>query len=131
MTILETERLILRELRTEDKYSLSKVLSDYDSMQYYDHTFNEHEVEEWIKWNIENYATYNCVLWAVILKEDGTFLGDCGIPMQNIDGEVHPRLDFILSKNTVIKVMHQKRQMHVWNMLLMFWGLKRYIHIQL
>lgn len=32
MTILETERLILRELRTEDKYSLSKVLSDYDSM---------------------------------------------------------------------------------------------------
>ncbi|KAA1039540.1 GNAT family N-acetyltransferase [Macrococcus equipercicus] len=98
MTILETERLILRELRTEDKYSLSKVLSDYDSMQYYDHPFNEHEVEEWIKWNIENYATYNCGLWAVILKEDGTFLGGCGITMQNIDGEVLPEIGFHIIK---------------------------------
>ncbi|TDL38304.1 N-acetyltransferase [Macrococcoides bohemicum] len=96
--MIEIESVILRELRTEDKYSLSKVLSDYDSIQYYDHPFNEHEVEEWIKWNIENYATYNCGLWAVILKEDGTFLGDCGITMQNIDGEVLPEIGFHIIK---------------------------------
>ena len=98
MTILETDRLILRELRKEDKFNLSKVLSDSESMQHYGHPFNEHEVEEWIKWNIENYATYNCGLWAIILKEDGTFLGDCGITMQNIDGEVLPEIGFHIIK---------------------------------
>lgn len=98
MAILETERLILRELREDDKANLAKVLSNPISMQYYDHPFNEHEVEEWIKWNIENYATYNCGLWAVILKEDGTFLGDCGITMQNIDGEVLPEIGFHIIK---------------------------------
>ncbi|MEX6013255.1 hypothetical protein [Mammaliicoccus sciuri] len=48
MVILETERLILRELRENDKENLGKVLSDTISMQYYNHPFNEHEVEEWI-----------------------------------------------------------------------------------
>ncbi|QUR94613.1 GNAT family N-acetyltransferase [Macrococcoides canis] len=98
MTILETERLILRKLYPQDKECLTKVLSDSESMQFYDHPFNEHEVEEWIKWNIENYAIYNCGLWAVILKEDGTFLGDCGITMQNIDGEVLPEIGFHIIK---------------------------------
>lgn len=96
--IIETERLILRELRNRDAVLLSKVLSNEESMQYYDHPFNEHEVEEWIKWNIENYTAYNCGLWAVILKENGTFLGDCGITMQNIDGEVLPEIGFHIIK---------------------------------
>ncbi|WP_302054736.1 GNAT family N-acetyltransferase [Macrococcus epidermidis] len=47
---------------------------------------------------MENYATYNCGLWAVILKEDGTFLGDCGITMQNIDGEVLHEIGFHIIK---------------------------------
>ena len=98
LVIVETKRLILRELREDDKENLAKVLSDPISMQYYNHPFNEHEVEEWINWNIENYATYNCGLWAVILKEDGTFLGDCGITMQNIDGEILPEIGFHIIK---------------------------------
>ena len=96
--IIKTERLILRELHNQDVVLLSKVLSDEESMQFYDHPFNEHEVEEWINWNIGNYATYNCGLWAVVLKEDGTFLGDCGITMQNIDGEVVPEIGFHIIK---------------------------------
>lgn len=98
MSVIETERLILRELRIVDKKDLAKVFSDSLSMQYYDHPFNEHEVEEWLNWNIENYTTYNCGLWAVILKEDGTFLGDCGITMQNIDGEILPEIGFHIIK---------------------------------
>lgn len=80
MSMIETEQLILRELRLEDKNDLAKVLSNPESMQYYDHPFCE-EVQKWIEWNIENYASYSCGLWAVILKEDGTFLGECGITM--------------------------------------------------
>ncbi|WP_245392985.1 GNAT family N-acetyltransferase [Staphylococcus coagulans] len=62
-------------------------------MQYYDHPFSEEEVQKWIEWNIENYA-----LWAVILKEDGTFLGGCDITMQNIYGDVLPEIGFHIIK---------------------------------
>ncbi|TDL94304.1 N-acetyltransferase [Macrococcus brunensis] len=48
MSVMETERLILRELRIEDKDDLAKVFSDPESMQYYDHPFSKEEVENWI-----------------------------------------------------------------------------------
>ena len=50
-----TERLILRELTLNDKLELSKILSDKESMRYYDHPYSEKEVENWIEWNIDNY----------------------------------------------------------------------------
>lgn len=52
LKIIETERLYLRKLVMEDKNELSKVLTDFEFMQYYPHTFNEDEVENWIQWNI-------------------------------------------------------------------------------
>ena len=37
-------------------------------------------------------------LWAVILKETGEFIGDCGITMQNIDGELLPEIGYHIHK---------------------------------
>lgn len=94
MKIIETERLYLRELLISDKNELRKVLSDSQSMQFYPHPFSDDEVENWIQWNIENYRKYRHGLWAVILKEGEVFVGDCGITMQNIDGEIVPEIGF-------------------------------------
>ncbi|RDW17298.1 GNAT family N-acetyltransferase [Oceanobacillus chungangensis] len=99
MKILETERLYLRELVLEDAQALSKVLSDPESMQYYTEPFNMEKVESWIQWNIDNYKRYNHGLWAVILKDGGKFLGDCGITMQLIDKETVPEIGFHIIKN--------------------------------
>ncbi|MCM3630403.1 GNAT family N-acetyltransferase [Paenibacillus glycanilyticus] len=97
--ILETERLYLRELEIGDKYELSKVLSDPVAMQFYPRPFNNEKVEEWIKRNIENYKKYKHGLWAVILKEDGKFIGDCGITMQTIETEIVPEIGFHINKD--------------------------------
>ncbi|MRI66392.1 GNAT family N-acetyltransferase [Gracilibacillus thailandensis] len=99
MKIMETERLYLRELKLEDTEKLSKVLSDPEAMQYYPEPFNIKKVEKWIQWNIENYQTYNHGLWAVVLKNDDTFIDDCGITMQNIEGETVPEIGFHIIKN--------------------------------
>jgi|SRR5690554_4674075 len=96
--IIETERLYLRELVPEDKINLMKVLSDPESMVYYPHPFSEQEVENWIFWNIENYKQYQHGLWAVILKKDELFIGDCGITMQNIENETVPEIGFHIIK---------------------------------
>ena len=83
--IIETERLKLRELTLDDTDKLALVLSDPQSMKFYPHPFSREEVEHWIKWNIENYKKYGFGLWAVIEKESGEFIGDCGITMQQVD----------------------------------------------
>jgi RimJ/RimL family protein N-acetyltransferase len=67
-------------------------------MTYYPHAFNAKEVENWIFWNIENYKKYNHGLWAVIQKNNKTFLGDCGITMQNIAGDIVPEIGFHIIK---------------------------------
>ncbi|MCG8452396.1 MAG: GNAT family N-acetyltransferase [Spirochaetales bacterium] len=92
--ILETPRLILRELTIEDAPSLAQVLSNEEAMRFYPHAFSLKEVENWIHWNLTNYVQDGFGLWAVLSKEDGTFLGDCGITMQDIEGSRHPELGY-------------------------------------
>lgn len=94
MYILETPRLYLRELRPDDQAELSKVLSDPVSMQYYPHPFSAEEVRCWILKNIDRYHSPGFGLWAVILKDSDTFVGDCGITLQNIDGELLPEIGY-------------------------------------
>ena len=94
MKITETERLYLRKLRHGDEDEFKKVLSDPVSMQFYPHPFCDKEVERWVRWNLENYATLQHGLWAVILKQGETFLGDCGITMQTIEQETVTEIGF-------------------------------------
>jgi RimJ/RimL family protein N-acetyltransferase len=89
-----TERLGLRELAPADAADLLRVLSDPDSMAHYPKPFSADEVCAWIKRNIDRYARDGFGLWAVIRKADGAFLGDCGITLQNIDGEILPEVGF-------------------------------------
>ncbi len=96
--ILETERLTLRELKLSDKDNLYKILSDEETMKYYPSPFSEDKVENWIKWNIENYNKYGHGLWAVILKDNNQFIGDCGITMQEIDGEILAEVGYHINK---------------------------------
>lgn len=53
---IETERLVLREMRAEDYDALYAVLADSDIMQHYPYTFEEARVRGWIARNIERYT---------------------------------------------------------------------------
>ena len=54
--ILETERLLLREMVDEDYSSLQKVISDPENMKPYNQSYNEQEVWKWINWCKASYA---------------------------------------------------------------------------
>ncbi len=96
--ILTTERLILREMTLKDKTDLMVILSDKETMRCYQHPFSAIEVENWINWNINNYSKYNHGLWAVILKSDNIFIGDCGITIQQIDQNKVPEIGYHINK---------------------------------
>lgn len=95
---IETERLYLRELAESDFDSLYNVLADSDIMKHYPYTFDEKRVKNWIAKNIERYNIFGFGLWAVILKETGQFIGDCGITMQNINGSIKPEIGYHTGK---------------------------------
>lgn len=99
MVILETERLILREMIEEDLEALYKILGDSDIMQHYPYTFDKTRVKEWINKNIERYQIFGFGLWAVCLKETGEMIGDCGLTMQLINGQIKPEIGYHIRRD--------------------------------
>ena len=97
--ILETERLILREYTTDDFPELYRLLSDPETMQHYPKPYDENGTRRWIDWNLRNYQEHGFGLWAMELKETGTFIGDCGITMQKIDSVWLPEIGYHIHKD--------------------------------
>ena len=96
--ILETSRLILREYTSDDFEAIFEILSDAETMRHYPKTYYEEMTRLWIERNIQRYKEYSFGLWAVTLKETGEFIGDCGITIQNIDGEFLPEIGYHIHK---------------------------------
>lgn len=92
--IIETERLFLREMKENDFDALYEVLAVSDIMRHYPYTFDESRVRNWIQRNIERYRIFGFGLWAVCLKETGEMIGDCGLTMQFINGEIKPEIGY-------------------------------------
>lgn len=95
---LETERLILREMTYEDFDALKAIISDKETMSFYESPYDDNGVDRWIKWNIENYKSFGFGLFAVILKDTGEFIGDTGITIQLIDGWYRPEIGYHFNK---------------------------------
>ena len=92
--VLETERLFLRELREDDFEALRRVLGDSDIMCHYPYTFDDARVRRWIGRNRERYRVFGFGLWAVCRKDTGELIGDCGLTMQLIDGQIRPEIGY-------------------------------------
>ena len=92
--VIETERLLLREMTDDDFTALYEVLSDAKIMQHYPYAFDEKRVREWIERNIQRYRVLGFGLWAVCLKKSDEVIGDCGLTMQHINGEIKPEIGY-------------------------------------
>jgi RimJ/RimL family protein N-acetyltransferase len=85
MLLLTTSRLLLRELMPDDAPALHAVLGDPENMVWYPHPLSGAEVETWIARQSERYASGTGLL-AMILKEAGELIGDCGPVWQEVEG---------------------------------------------
>jgi len=97
--VLETERLLLREMNMGDYDALYKILADSDIMRHYLYTFDERRVRGWIERNMERYLRDGFGLWAVCLKDTGEMIGDCGLTLQNIEGEMLPEIGYHICRD--------------------------------
>ena len=95
---IATERLILRELTEQDVPSLYEILSDPETMKYYPAPYDLKGTEGWVNYSRNSYAKNGFGLWAMTLKADGSFIGQCGLHYTNIDGEKVPEIGYHVNK---------------------------------
>jgi RimJ/RimL family protein N-acetyltransferase len=85
MIILETARLVLREMTWDDVDNLQGIFSDPEAMRYYPKTKSIEETLDWIEWNRASYRAFRFGLWIALLKDSQTFAGQCGLVMQRVE----------------------------------------------
>lgn len=96
--IIETKRLYLRKLQISDINALRDILQDKEVMYAYEHGFSKEEVISWYNKQIERYNKYGFGLWAVILKSNGKFIGQCGITYQEYKEHLVYETGYLLKK---------------------------------
>ena len=97
--ILTTPRLALRPLQDTDFDALCETLQDPQAMKAYEHGFSKEEVSCWLSKQQARYAQDGVGLWAVTDRENGIFLGQCGITMQEWDGRRVPEIGYLFAKH--------------------------------
>ena len=85
--ILETPRLCLRELKQSDFDSLCLILRDEETMYAYEGAFTAAEAHQWLDRQLSRYQQWGFGLWAVVLKDSGEMIGQCGLTLQLWKGE--------------------------------------------
>jgi RimJ/RimL family protein N-acetyltransferase len=96
--MIETKRIILRNQTLNDLNDLYQILSDKETMKYYPKPYTKEATKNWIIGNINSYRKNGFGLWAVVLKFNNKFIGQCGITNQNIDGKIVPEIGFHINK---------------------------------
>ena len=96
---IKTVRLFLREMDRNDFDALYKVLTDTETMRHYPYAFDEARVSGWIERNKNRYRENGFGLWAVCLKETGEMIGDCGLTLQTINGNVLPEIGYHIRRD--------------------------------
>jgi RimJ/RimL family protein N-acetyltransferase len=91
--VLETKRMWLREMSRDDVDALLRVFGDQETMRYYPAPFTRDQVEGWIDWNLANYERHGYGLWALVLKETGEVIGDCGLTWQRVGYKAERELE--------------------------------------
>ena len=96
--ILETDRLLLRQLTMADTEKLHRVLSDPIAMTHYPRPFDREMTIRWIDRNLQSYAELGFGLWAVVHKKDAKLIGDCGLTLQSVDGIAELEIGYHISR---------------------------------
>jgi len=84
---IETLRLQMRRMTSDDAPALLTVFSDPEVMRFYTAPFDAQRMQRWVDWNQRSYAEHGYGLWALILRATGELIGDCGLVNQQVDGK--------------------------------------------
>lgn len=84
---LTTERLRFRNLELADAITWEEFLSNSEAVKFFPPvTGIKQGAVEWLEKSLKRYATDGFGLYALIEKNTNTFVGQCGLMIQEVDG---------------------------------------------
>ncbi len=95
-TILETPRLILRELVPDDLDFVATMLADPRVSRYYERTFSRADAEVWLERQLDRYRRDGHGLWLVVERDTATPIGQVGLAFQDVEGALQPEIGWLL-----------------------------------
>lgn len=94
--MIETDRLILRQMQWDDLSDLEEMLFDPRVMYAYEYTFTEQDAKVWLERQLNRYEQFGFGLWAMVEKESGEMVGQAGITWQECEGEKVLEIGYLL-----------------------------------
>jgi ribosomal-protein-alanine N-acetyltransferase len=94
--ILETSRLILREMEPIDLDFIAEMLGNAEVMRYWPKCYSREEAKEWLLRQLERYLKDGYGYWLVLKKETKQPVGQVGLLSMKIDGREEIGLGYII-----------------------------------
>ena len=95
--ILSTPRLLLREITLADLPGLYRIFSDPVCMRFYPAPKSYSETQAWFQeLAFDSYVQNGFGLWAVIRRDTGEPIGDCGLTLQRTPAGYEPEAGYHL-----------------------------------
>ncbi len=96
--ILETPRLLLRELSPGDLDFVAELLADPEVMHFWPKTYTRDEAEEWIRRHAERYTRDGYGYWLALDKISGQPIGQAGLLAQQVDGVAETGIGYMIHR---------------------------------
>lgn len=92
---IETARLWLRPMQQDDFTALLQIFTDPQVMAAFGgELFTPAQMQGWLDRNLAHQAEFGYGLFAVIHKDDGLLIGDCGLEQMHVAGEPAAELGY-------------------------------------
>jgi [ribosomal protein S5]-alanine N-acetyltransferase len=97
---LETERLLLRKMRLDDAEAMFAYASDPEVTRYvlWDTHRSIEDSESFLRSATEGYERGDFGGWGIVLKDDGAFVGTCGVDAGYAPEHARAELGYVLSR---------------------------------
>jgi [ribosomal protein S5]-alanine N-acetyltransferase len=96
--VFETDRLLLRQITTEDMESILSYTSDPETMVHYPRVWTREIVERLIARVMTTYETRGFGLYVVVLHGTGEVIGDCGFLLQEVNDRQETELGYHIAR---------------------------------
>jgi [ribosomal protein S5]-alanine N-acetyltransferase len=94
--ILETPRLILREMTLDNLDFVAAMLAHPEVMRFYPKCYSRDEAAAWVQRRLNHYAQHGHGLWLALDRATGEPRGQVGLNPQVIDGVLETEIGYLI-----------------------------------